>query len=149
MINKCSKCASKEFVKAGFNSDGKQRYKCKSCGCHFIQLKKIRGESLELKRKAVQLYLEGVGFRSIGQVLGVSHVSIQKWIRALGEQIESLTPLYSGKIALLEMYEMPRYISQSNEQTGYGLLMRIDDTKHSLPQWIAVEKRPKINARKK
>ena len=36
---KCKKCESNEYVKAGFVK-GKQRYKCKKCGCQFGSVKK-------------------------------------------------------------------------------------------------------------
>ncbi|MFT4967609.1 MAG: transposase, partial [Candidatus Deianiraeaceae bacterium] len=37
--------------------------------------------ALNLKRLALELYLEGLGFRSISRILKVSHVSIYNWIR--------------------------------------------------------------------
>ncbi len=42
--------------------------------------------SASVKRQALQLYLEGLGFRSIGRVLGVSHVSVQKLIKKFGQE---------------------------------------------------------------
>jgi len=33
---KCPKCGKKEKVKNGFMK-GKQRYKCKCCGCNYIE----------------------------------------------------------------------------------------------------------------
>ena len=39
-----------------------------------------------MKKLALQLYLVGFGFRSIGRVLGVSNVTVLNWIRAFGEQ---------------------------------------------------------------
>ena len=33
------------------------------------------------------LYLEGFEFRSIGRILGFSHVVIYQWIKALGEEV--------------------------------------------------------------
>jgi hypothetical protein len=41
---------------------------------------KSTASSMFVKRQALQLYFEGLGFRSIGSFLGVSHVSVQKWI---------------------------------------------------------------------
>jgi DNA-binding NarL/FixJ family response regulator len=47
---------------------------------------------MSVKRQALQLYLEGLGFRSIGRFLGVSHVSVQKQKRILLKD----TTVYSG-----------------------------------------------------
>ena len=41
-----------------------------------------------MKRLALQLYLEGMGLRAIGRVLGLSNVAVLKWIRGLGEEVE-------------------------------------------------------------
>ena len=41
-----------------------------------------------MKRQALELYLEGMGFRAIGRVLKVSNVTVLKWIRAFGEAAE-------------------------------------------------------------
>jgi transposase-like protein len=51
-----------------------QRYKLKSCG--FGTLSVIRGISPVTKRQALPLYLEGLGFHSIGRFLKCSHVAI-------------------------------------------------------------------------
>ena len=63
------------------------------------------GKSPDIKRQALQLYLEGLGFRSIGRFLNCSHVAVYNWIRAHGESIE---PLRSDKdIEVVELDEMP------------------------------------------
>ena len=74
---KCVKCGSDKLCKNGINT-GVQRYKCKNCGYNFTKGRTSKPTSL--KRLALQLYLEGLGFRSIGRVLKVSHVSVYKWI---------------------------------------------------------------------
>ena len=73
----CPKCYSEKFVKNGIKYN-KQRYKCKNCGCNFTQSKK-RGASLETKLQALKLYLEGMGFRSIGRIMKVSNVTYEQW----------------------------------------------------------------------
>jgi len=56
----------------------------------------------------LQLYLEGLGFRSIGRILGVSHVSIQKWIKKYGQELEE--PKSENAISVVELDEMHTYI---------------------------------------
>ena len=41
-----------------------------------------------MRRQALQLYLEGMGFRAIGRVLGISNVTVLNWVRAFGEAAE-------------------------------------------------------------
>ena len=75
----CPKCGSAECTKDGIVK-ARQRYGCKSCGYrHTVQ---YRGISPETKRQALQLYHEGLGFRSIGRSLKCSHVAVYKWIKA-------------------------------------------------------------------
>lgn len=78
----CSKWFSTDYVKSGFTK-GKQRHNCKKCGCNFTQ-KHNRNYSFKVKFHAAKLYLEGMGFRSIGRILGVSNVTVLNWIRQFG-----------------------------------------------------------------
>jgi IS1 family transposase/transposase-like protein len=84
----CTRCESKTTVNNG-KAKGKQRYKCKSCGFNFVEIDGRRGKNIDKQRMAIHLYLENMGFRAIGRVLGVSNVAVLKWIRAAGEWIES------------------------------------------------------------
>ena len=59
---KCPKCNQEKTVKNGFVI-GNQRYKCKECQYNFI-LTDRRSQSIEKKKLAIHMYLEGLGFRS-------------------------------------------------------------------------------------
>jgi transposase-like protein len=61
-----------------------------------------------VKRRALQLYLERPGFRSIGRFLGVSHVSVKKWIKKFGQELEDLKS--ENEISIIELDEMNTYI---------------------------------------
>ena len=39
------------------------------------------GKPDSIKRLAIEMYLEGLGFRSIERILGVSNVSILNWLK--------------------------------------------------------------------
>ena len=61
------------------------------------------------RRLALKLYLEGLGFRSIGRILAFSHVAVYQWIRAFGEQVsKQLKPKHPARV--VEMDEMHSYI---------------------------------------
>lgn len=76
----CPKCKGRHIVKSG-RAKGKQRYKCNTCNYHFSVLKEGKNISPYFVIKALQLHLEGVTFREIERILGVSHVSVMNWIR--------------------------------------------------------------------
>ena len=69
----------------------------------------------------MQLYLEGLGFRSIGRFLCVSHVAVQNWIKKFGKKLDEIKS--SEKISVIEMDEMHTYIGNKKTIVGYGLLL--------------------------
>ena len=100
-MTSCPRCVKENCVKDGIVR-GRQRWRCRECGCrHTVQQ---RGKEAHLKRQAVELYLEGLGFRSIGGFLRVSHVAVYNWIRSLGGKLEELRS--ANAIELVEMDEM-------------------------------------------
>ena len=132
-IEDCPRCKSKKYVKAGFVKD-RQRYKCQECRYLYTVNEKSTAKPVTMKRFALHLYLEGLGFRSIGRLLGVSNVSVLKWIRAFGEQVASIRTKES--IDVVEIDELHTYIGKKNSTAGYGLLL-IDmgnDSSHSF--WV-------------
>ena len=86
---KCYKCQSEENVKAGFIR-GKQRYKCKSCGCFFSVEKKSDVKTVEQKNMALEMYHAGMGFRPIGRALGISYGTVFQWVKKQEENIQKL-----------------------------------------------------------
>jgi transposase-like protein len=60
----CPKYSNKQRVKSG-KVKGRQRYKCKECGCHYSVELKSTAKLKAMKKQALHLYLEGLGFRSI------------------------------------------------------------------------------------
>jgi len=118
MMLVCPKCSENNSIKAGI-ANGRQRYKCKFCSYHYTV--SHRGASKEQKRQAVELYLEGLGFRSIGRILKFSHVAVYNWIREFGEKLEELKS--SEEIKVVEIDEMHSYVSNKKTTAGYGLLL--------------------------
>ena len=85
---KCPRCQCENFVKNG-KADGKQRYLCKNCSFNFTRFTK-RGKSKKIKVKAMEMYLEGLGFRAIGRILQVSNVAVLKWTRKTTENLRKI-----------------------------------------------------------
>ena len=133
---KCSKCGSSKKVKNGV-LNGVQRYRCKECGYNYTVEKRSGEYSKETKRKALQLYLEGLGFRSIGRVLNVSNVSVLNWVRNFGEKVKELQA-DNDLIKYAELDEMHSYIGNKKTIAGFGLLL-IDLGKNSSTSLLATE----------
>ena len=108
----CPKCNSSNKVKSGKIKD-RQRYKCKECGCNYTVEIKSTAKPKSQKKLALHLYLEGLGFRSIGRILGVSNVSVLNWIRDFGKKIQELNS-ESQQIEIVEVDEMHTYIGKKN-----------------------------------
>ena len=72
-MNNCPKCKKTNIVKAGKVKDI-QRYKCNDCIYYYTVSQKSGSGNFVQKRQALELYLEGSGFRSIGRFLRFSHV---------------------------------------------------------------------------
>jgi len=100
----------------------------KCCGSEHIK---------SLKKKALHLYLEGLGFRSIGRFLGVSNVSVLNWIRDFGEKVQQLHA-DNQSIEMVEIDEMHTYIGSKKTTVGSGLLL-IDMEKDSSISLLATE----------
>ncbi len=131
----CPRCKSLDHNKNG-KVNGRQRYKCSDCGYNYSVELKSTASSPSVKRQALQLYLEGLGFRSIGRFLGVSHVSIQKWIKKFGQELEELKS--ENEISIVEMDEMHTYIGNKKNIAGSGLLL-IELGKSSSTALLAAE----------
>ena len=143
----CPKCGKDKKVKNGIKY-GKQRYKCKGCGCHFTQ-SKLRGASLETRLQALGLYLEGMGFRAIGRTMGVSNTTVLNWIRTLGQvikrHIDSNLADDIRHVDFIEIDEMWHFVSKKNESSGSGSLSIVIPRKYlGSPSEVEVERLTKL-----
>ena len=131
---KCLKCSSDNVCKNG-KMYGMQRYKCKQCGYNYTRDRNSKDKSL--KRFALELYLEGLGFRSIGRLIKVSHVSVSNWIKQYGQSLDLLQN--DHKICLTEIDEMHSYIGSKKTLVGSGLLL-IDMQKNLSTSLLAIDR---------
>lgn len=117
MLNICPKCGSFDFVKSGFVKE-KQRYCCKGCGCNFTFNNK--GVPAGVKRMAIHLYLEGLGFRAISRITGISDVAIAKWINPIKTNLE---PIRKQEIKLQEMHKLEHFFVTKEMFNQFGWLL--------------------------
>ena len=136
----CPKCCSEKCVKDGIIK-GRQRYRCKSC--NFRHTVQYRGKSPDIKRQALELYLEGLGFRSIGRFLKCSHVAVYNWIKSFGEAAKELRS--DSALKIVEMDEMHTYVSSKKTTAGYGLLLIDMEKDSSIAYWATAAQQPANN----
>jgi len=115
----CPRCKSASNVKDG-NVKGRQRYLCKQCRYRFTV--EQRGKPTSIKRLALMMYLEGLGFRSIERILKVNHVTVMNWIKAFGEQLDEYR-MPERNLEIIEMDEVHTYVQQKKSTAGYGFLL--------------------------
>lgn len=76
--------------------------------------------TLAQRRLALNLYLEGLGFRSIGRILGFSHVAVYQWVKAYGENLEQIK---RPTAQIVELDELHSYVGHKKTTAGSGLLL--------------------------
>ena len=139
----CPKCYSDEKVKNGIKYN-KQRYKCKGCGCSFTQSHR-NGASLETKLIALKLYLEGMGFRSIGRIMNVNNVTVLNWIRTMGASIKTYVRTHMPDdirhVDVIEIDEMWHFRLKKSENYGYGSPSTDTRKRFSDFQWAVVARK--------
>jgi len=140
-MKNCPKCSSEKFIKNGLLR-GKQRYQCKSCKYNFS--KSYCGQfSPETKRQALELYLEGLGFRSIGRFLKCSHVSAYTWIRSFGKKLDGFRS--NSGVEVVELDEMHTYIGSKKTSVGSGLLLIDMGKDFSTSYWVQGKRKQEEN----
>lgn len=79
IIPKCIRCGSSKSVKNG-TVDGWQRYRCKDCGYQYTK-QTPQGQPIITRILASSLYLFGLSKREIAAIVGVTPMSIVRWIK--------------------------------------------------------------------
>ena len=120
----CKFCRCSEYVKNGFLR-GFQRYRCNSCHRNWT-LKTSPHYPQELKLKALQLYLEGLGFRSIGRFLNVSNTTVLYWMRQFSKQFQSESGVFKVRdlksVPYIQIDEMWHWAQKKRAKFGFGWL---------------------------
>ena len=114
----CKKCNSERTVKNGIVS-GKQRYKCKDCGCNF-RLGDNRTNDKVIAKKALCMLLYAMAkgsYRMIGRILKIDHTLVYRWIRAFGETLPE--PDVSGDITQMEFDELWHFVKSKKQTLGH------------------------------
>jgi len=135
----CKSCGGTEAAKSGFVR-GLQRYRCRACGCNFTNTPP-RGKPAAMKAMAVLLYAMGnMSFGMIGRILGVSDVSILRWVRAEAEALPE--PAVPADVKILVLDEMGHFVKKSQARFGSGAPMILSAGELWPGFWAAVMMQP-------
>ncbi len=132
-IDTCPNCGSGAYIKSGVVNN-RQRYKCKSCG-YFFSVNKI-GKKIDdyYVNKALQLYLEGLTYREIERILGISHVSIMNWVKKYGIK-RPYNSNYHPTYKILNPSELSTYFQDVSNLSGAGVVVTELGDKFMLIKW--------------
>jgi transposase-like protein len=85
---KCPQCGDeRKQYRNGKTEAGSQRYRCYRCQHSYTPQKKRQGYAREIRRKAIQFYVDGANLRRIGRQLGVHHQTVANWVKAYAESL--------------------------------------------------------------
>ncbi|MFL9831271.1 transposase [Flavobacterium sp. ARAG 55.4] len=137
-IISCPKCQNTKIVKSGIINE-KQRYLCKNCN-YFFTVNKV-GKKIDdyYVTKALQLYLEGLSYREIERIIGVSHVSISNWIKSFNIK-KPINSNYHPTYKILNHSELIEYIKNKETLSGAGMIITELGDKFMLIKWERFKK---------
>jgi transposase-like protein len=84
------------------------------CKCKYTPEPKPRGYPEDLRKQAVQLYVDGMNLRRIGRHLGIHHGTVSSWVQAHAASLPE-APL-PEEVKEAEMDELFTFIG--NKKTG-------------------------------
>lgn len=132
-IEACPNCSSDKKIKSGIVNN-RQRYKCKDCN-YFFTVNKV-GKKIDdyYVNKSLQLYLEGLTYREIERILGISHVSIMNWVKKYNIKRPYNTN-YHPTYKILNAQELSEYFKEAANIKGAGVIVTELGDKFMLIKW--------------
>jgi ribosomal protein L37AE/L43A len=135
----CPQCDSNNISRNGIIKE-KQRYKCKDCGYNFTVDKLGKNIESFFVTKALQLYLEGLSFREIERLLGISHVSVMNWVKKYQIIIPGRKNNYRPTTLILTYAELIEFYGNRENLRGIGVTVTEVDDKFMLIKWERTKK---------
>jgi hypothetical protein len=84
--------------------------------------------------KALQLYLEGLTYREIERILGISHVSIMNWVKKYNIK-RPYNSKYHPTYKILNALELSKFFSTPHNLSGAGVVVTELGDKFMLIKW--------------
>lgn len=115
-MNKCPHCQqTTRQHRAGKTVSGSQRYRCMHCGRKYTPQPKVHGYGEEMRRRALQLYVDGNNLRRIGRILGIHHRTVSLWVQTSAAHIPA-APV-PAEVAVAEMDELYSFIGEKKTES--------------------------------
>lgn len=129
----CPKCQDNHIVKSGVIK-GRQRFVCKKCNYYFTVNKIGKKIDNYYVTKALQLYLEGLSFREIERIIGVSHVTVSNWIKEFNIKKPTQAD-YHPTYKIFNHLELIEYLKNKEKLSGAGMIITELGDKFMLIKW--------------
>ncbi len=129
----CPRCNAENVIKSGVVKD-RQRYQCKKCAYYFTVNKIGKQIDNYYVIKALQLYIEGVSYREIERILGVSHVSVMNWVKKYHIKAPENNE-YRPTYRVFNHKELIEYLKEDGNTKGAGMLITELGDKYMLIKW--------------
>jgi transposase len=84
--------------------------------------------------KALQLYIEGLSYREIERLLGISHVSVMKWVKEYNIQ-RPKNMAYHPTYKILTAAELAQFFASKENLSGAGMIVTELGDKFMLIRW--------------
>nr|WP_161627757.1 helix-turn-helix domain-containing protein [Eisenibacter elegans] len=120
-------------MKSGIINE-RQRYLCKKCSYHFTVNKLGKQIDNYYVIKALQLYIEGVSYREIERLLGISHVSVMNWVKKYRIKAPDNNE-YHPTYKILKHEELVSYLQSRENIHGSGMLITELGDKFMVIKW--------------
>lgn len=101
--------------RAGKTDAGSQRYRCMHCNRRYTPEPKLQGYPASLRKRAVEMYVDGGNFRRIARHLKVNHRTVALWITDHAEALPA-TPM-PGAVKEAEMDEVFTFIGDKKTKS--------------------------------
>jgi transposase-like protein len=129
----CPKCQSEVLIKSGVVK-GRQRYRCKNCNYSFTVLKEGKQIDPYYVIKALQLYIEGVTYREIERILGISHVTVMNWVKKYSIKMPENND-YHPTYKVLTHAELLDFLGDKNSLKSAGCIITELGDKFMVIKW--------------
>lgn len=132
-ISNCPRCNNHQIVKSGIVNE-KQRYRCKKCNYYFTVNKIGKKIDEYYVTKALQLYMEGLSYREIERILGISHVTISNWVKEFRVKKPSHND-YHPTYKIYNHLELIEFLKSKENLSGAGMVITELGDKFMLIKW--------------
>ncbi len=111
----CPGCGGMDLIKRGRKA-GHQRYRCRTCGRYSTDSQPRF--SAQTRAMAIEMYMNSMGIRAIGRVLGASPATVLNWIRkehvAMQRKVAQAAPADTAMPDVIEMDEIYTYVQKNS-----------------------------------